>query len=505
MERPPGRRRDLALRNWKWLLLLIIVVCLGINAIPSLSTYRVLVDERSIKNATASHNPQRQSMPSYNNLSEEVETVSSSSESDQSRLKYSNGMKNRTDNNVTTLHDRLNQTSPKDDIKVITSAQSKYNATLPGDSNHNTTTYHSSQNQSALASNKIISSRTEVLQNTSTMEYNNTITLQNHHQSSSSTAASYNYSTDIDLVSLTIRDDFFILFNNSALTSWIQHIQNIRSITFIGPPKDYRLFHQNMKDHYPQLLSNLNNRSIPPIRWVNETHWKTTYKNKYSCPYKGACQQLIKLHVFDLRTHLGYDYIGDNLLLVDSDTVWSRNTTFVHTDGRVQYFQVRGTFGPLCAGMDPVKFTEAITMGSTRVGPRQPTLTPYKACQRPEYPNATGGRHIVHHMLFQYDVMMHLHKVIRERWGVSTLWEAFNSCHGHTFCTSRIAEYELYYAFVSEQYTERVRLEPLRNGENYMASSAICDAKEMACCQEKGVLLKGCHDHRINSWRNDPT
>lgn len=117
-----------------------------------------------------------------------------------------------------------------------------------------------------------------------------------------------------------MRKDFFVLFNNSAISSWITYISNIQSITFVGPTNDYALFQQNMEHHYPHLLSNNYTR----IRYINESHWIHTYKDKYRCPYPKVCQQLIKLHVFDLRTKLGLDYIGDNILIVDSDTVWSR-------------------------------------------------------------------------------------------------------------------------------------------------------------------------------------
>lgn len=357
------------------------------------------------------------------------------------------------------------------------------------------------------------------------VKHNNT-TMQNHNHPITSTEPSslfYNYTTDIDLVSLTIRDDFFVLFNNSALTSWLRYIQNVRSVTFIGPSRDYELFCQNMQDHYPQLSFNdgsnnsndnmSNAGSMPQIRWVNETHWKNTYQNKYKCPYPAVCQQLIKLHVFDLRTHLGLDYIGNNVLIVDSDTVWSRNATFVHpNNGKTQYWEVTGTVAGAmspkqtasCDGSDPIKFTEGITAGASVDGPRKKTMSPYEACERPEYPNATGARHIVHHMLFQYDVMRHLHDVITQRWNVSTVWEAFRMCHSHNFCESRVAEYELYFAFVATNYPERVQVQPLVNGKDYMGASAVCTEEEMKCCRERGVLLKGCHDHRIRWHEKNP-
>lgn len=81
------------------------------------------------------------------------------------------------------------------------------------------------------------------------------------------------------------------------------------------------------------------------------------------CPYWEACQQLIKLHVFELNTDLGYSYTGHNILIVDSDTVWSRDVTFVNgTDGKVTSIGV-DNLTPKCNEMDPVQFTEATTAG----------------------------------------------------------------------------------------------------------------------------------------------
>ena len=140
---------------------------------------------------------------------------------------------------------------------------------------------------------------------------------------------SFSASTDIHIVSLTVESDFEVLFNYSAILSWVRFIQNVKSITFIGRPEDEGLFWQNMKDHYPHFPANSSRRmhidnSPPPVYFVNETHWKDKYMKKYtdkkqmSCPYWTACQQLIKLHVFDLVTDLGKSYIGDNILIVDS-------------------------------------------------------------------------------------------------------------------------------------------------------------------------------------------
>jgi hypothetical protein len=364
----------------------------------------------------------------------------------------------------------------------------------------------------------------------SVLNQSNNITSSQVEQPISTSQTNINNTTtaSIDLVSLTTKKDFFILFNESAITSWLKHIQNIRSITFIGPPSDFSLFQENMMLHYPHLVNNNSNTnptaasSIPPIRWVHETHWQTTYKQKYGgCPYPSVCQQLIKLFVFDLRTQLNID-IGNNVLILDSDTVWSRNVTFINPiDGKVTYFEVHektGSRSASCDGMDPIKFTETITMGrpqpismlhynhSTGEKTEQTmmplkTVTPYTACQRPEYPNATGARHIAHHMIFQYDVMMHLHSTITKAWKLPNIWHAFVKCFRNSgkVCKGRISEYELYYSFISYNYPDRVQVETLVNGESIMIASAVCNVNEMECCHNQGVLLKGCHDHRIQA------
>jgi hypothetical protein len=63
---------------------------------------------------------------------------------------------------------------------------------------------------------------------------------------------------------------------------------------------------------------------MPTVYWANETHWTEKYMKPYMdegklpCPYWKVCQQLIKLHVFELSAELGHGYLGDNILIVDS-------------------------------------------------------------------------------------------------------------------------------------------------------------------------------------------
>ena len=62
-----------------------------------------------------------------------------------------------------------------------------------------------------------------------------------------------------------------------------------------------------------------------------------------------------------------------------------------------------------------------------------------------------------------------------------------------------MAEYPLYFAFLEKNYPERVNKVELHNDVEIM-NSAICSKEEMECCAKKGVLLKGCHDHRLEIY-----
>lgn len=161
-----------------------------------------------------------------------------------------------------------------------------------------------------------------------------TISIKSSQESSFGPAAT---ADDINIVSLTTSSDFYVLFNNSAIASWIRHIRNVKSITFIGRPVEEEEFWGNMAIHYPQFPTDqtpgTKNSShqfadgvlpMPTVYWANETHWIEKYmkpymdENKMPCPYWKVCQQLIKLHVFELSTELGHGYLGDNILIVDS-------------------------------------------------------------------------------------------------------------------------------------------------------------------------------------------
>eukprot|EP00956_Cyclotella_meneghiniana_P006735 scaffold8963_cov63-Cyclotella_meneghiniana.AAC.8 len=211
------------------------------------------------------------------------------------------------------------------------------------------------------------------------------------------------FSTNIDIVSLTVEEDFFVLFNNSAIRSWVRHIQNIQSITFIGRPQDEHIFWGNMTLHYPDFPSSKSvlgsrNTTLPTVRFVNQTHWEKKYKDPYP-----------------------------------------------------------------------------------KLGIMRPC--PYYKCVRPDG-CGDGLRVGHHHILFQHDIMKELHNTVTQAWKVQSLWDASNVCFQHSYFAGRVAEYLLYYAFVLENYPERIRQIPMKSGVDVM-DSGVCEEEEMKCCRDK--------------------
>ncbi|KAL3783615.1 hypothetical protein ACHAW5_006436 [Stephanodiscus triporus] len=128
----------------------------------------------------------------------------------------------------------------------------------------------------------------------------------------------------------------------------MEHICNVRSTTFIGPANDCDFFRQHLKDHYPQLV-----------------HAPLSSDDADS----NNCDGIVGNNGSDSSSSItGASYLGDNVLMVDSDTVWSADSTFVDINGRVQYFEAyekKDEKGKTCTGMDPILFTKGITTGPT--------------------------------------------------------------------------------------------------------------------------------------------
>ena len=180
------------------------------------------------------------------------------------------------------------------------------------------------------------------------------------------------------------------------------------------------------------------------------------------------------------------------------DAIWSRNITFINeTDGRATYI---GVDQGQCDKTDAIEFTEAITAGPSLTNSSQRaeiTYSPYLQCQRgPENPG--DGLFVgYHHILIQRDVMDALHRAIKQAWNATSVWDAAIECYKYSYCRGRgrITEYPLYFAFLEKNYPEKIRKVRVTPGVEVM-NSGLCIKKEMECCEKKGVIMKGCHNHR---------
>lgn len=307
----------------------------------------------------------------------------------------------------------------------------------------------------------------------------------------------------IDLVSLTIAEDFLQVLHNKGLESWLRHMQNIRSVTFISRPEDLE-----------PMTRHLRSSGLPvelPIRFFDESYFVKNYM-PFGVPYAKVFQQMMKLHAFDIPGLL------PNIVIMDSDTIWGQNYTFVYPNGTGSYFNNHYFKQPKdgieipwhCTGMDPINFVNVLLNGngytnlteSRREGGlplAAPAITDRtkhpEVCDFSPYcgsPDATGDRHIAHHMLFQRDVMAALHAKAIENFGGSSLWEASMNCWNHPGqkCRGRVAEYELYYVFAACRHPSRV----LDTWPIFVGSGNNCSVAEMEICAERGVLLKMCNN-----------
>jgi hypothetical protein len=217
-----------------------------------------------------------------------------------------------------------------------------------------------------------------------------------------------------------------------------------------------------------------------PIRFFDEQYFKKVYPHRLS--YPKMIQQMFKLHVFDLP------WLLPNVAIVDSDTVWSRDHTFVYANGSAVYFNdlyhPRGQQTPSteCTGMNPTAYVDHLLRGS--------------GCNFSKWcgsPWATGVFHIAHHMLFQRDVMQGLHSAAIAAHGGGSLWEATERCAHNTpnrSCLGRFAEYELYYTYAECKHKSRV----IDAALPFIGSGGNCSRAEMEICRQKGALLKMCND-----------
>ena len=271
-------------------------------------------------------------------------------------------------------------------------------------------------------------------------------------------------SNSIDIVTLSVKEDFPVFFDDHGLYTILTHVQNVRSVTIIGRQQEK----QQVIERILKMTTSV------PIHFVDETFFKVKFNNAWPPPYPKVFQQLIKLHVFELP------WLLNNVLIVDSDTAWSKNVQFIHNNGtRILYFN-EVTSPQSCTGMDPTRWVN--------------TLLP-QPCEI----ISCAKRHILHHMVFQRDVMHHMHNTLNEKWGTQSAWQAIHKCwNTQNQCRGRVSEYKAYYQFAKAYYERRIIDKTLHTSQ-FIGASGNCSTSEMLTCAKKNVILKGCHDHRKNN------
>lgn len=226
-----------------------------------------------------------------------------------------------------------------------------------------------------------------------------------------------NVDSSIDVVSLVHVDDFHILLEEEGMLSWLRHIQNIRMVILLGRSEDLPILekHLHSEPERYQIGSHILSTSgqtsaiVPPIHFFSEDYFARRYKDRLGCPYWKACQQLFKLSVFDMP------YLSNNVLIVDSDTAWGKDSTFVYPNGSVLYYGTAESTSQIsttnnldgrseaiqrklrkCTGMDPKPLFDVLTRGPDKTSQ---SACKIEWCQRDDEPvtaEMNGLRYSLH-------------------------------------------------------------------------------------------------------------
>jgi hypothetical protein len=143
-------------------------------------------------------------------------------------------------------------------------------------------------------------------------------------------------------------------------------------------------------------------------------------------------QQLLKLYAYKV-----IDGISDNVLIVDSDTVFLKKTNFI--DNGIALY---------CTGK------EYNVPYFTHMHKLHPSL-----CKM--YPENLELSGICHHMLFQKYVLDELFELV-EKYHKCSFWEAFLKCvNKNAYLGSGASEYEIYFNYVLSMHGDKAKIRNL--------------------------------------------
>jgi len=272
----------------------------------------------------------------------------------------------------------------------------------------------------------------------------------------------------IDVVMPIIESDFQVAFSEHGIDAVFEFLHpEVHHIYLISPKKEFTTaqtwagYKETMERH-PHKIS-----------WVFE---ETFGINDGGFHYRNVFQQMLKFHIFhNIPTLL------DDTVIVDAD---------------VRFVKPRH----IMMGCNRTGNYVAKDAGNAKRGNPSwngklffETLAPKLNLTRP---GDLNSNHIGHHMLFQRDVMLHLHETVARSEGKENFIDVM-----YGWRAGRVTEYDFYFSWISVFWPERVN-------EIWLpfADCSVCDDERAEAQKASDLVYLACHDHRrgpkTSKWIN---
>lgn len=229
----------------------------------------------------------------------------------------------------------------------------------------------------------------------------------------------------IDVVMPTVIKDMDTLL--LAINGCINNVIGLRNIYIVSKKETCTELSKKMSTEFSNNTVEFIDENIFPFTLddVAKLHTKNNRNGWYY-------QQLLKLYAYKV-----IDGISDNILIVDSDTVFLKNINFIE-DNVALYATGKEYNIPYFTHMNK--------------------LHPSFCKLYPENLQLSG---VCHHMLFQKYVLDELFELVEKYHGCS-FWEAFLKCvDERSYLESGASEYEIYFNYVLSRHSDRARIREL--------------------------------------------
>lgn len=261
----------------------------------------------------------------------------------------------------------------------------------------------------------------------------------------------------IDVVMPIIESDFQVAFTEHGIDAVFEFLSpEVHHIYLLSPKKEFTT--AQTWPGYNETMARHENK----ISWVFE---ETFGINPGGFHYRNVFQQMLKFHIFhNIPTLL------DDTVIVDADVRFVKPRQILLGCNRTGTYVAKPA-GPAKRGnpsWNGQKFFE--------------TLAPKLNLKRP---GDLESNHIGHHMLFQRDVMLHIHETVGQSEGKEFIDVVYGWRDG------RVTEYDFYYSWITIFWPERVR-------EIWLpfADASVCDDERAEAQKASDMVYLACHDHR---------